>query len=60
MGNSSFFPSGPLGEAMIQRDKALFKTDLDFVEAEAGRDLNVAGAALAAVSIASPSIYDTF
>lgn len=53
MGNSSWFPSGPLGEAMIKRDAALFKTDLDFVKAEAARDIKSAGAALAAVSMSS-------
>lgn len=53
MGNSSWFPSGPLGEAMIKRDAAVFKTDLDFVIAEAARDMKVADAALAAVSMSA-------
>ncbi len=38
---------------MIKRDAALFKTDLDFVKAEAARDIKSAGAALAAVSMSS-------
>ena len=49
LGNTSFFPTGPLGDAMVQRDKQLWLRDAQFVTDNVEKELPLAGQALAAV-----------
>ena len=50
LGNTSFFPTGVLGEARVRKDKRLWFRDVQYVTENVNKELPLAGQALATVS----------
>ncbi len=50
LGNTSFFPTGILGEARVRNDKQLWFRDVQYVTENVGKEVPLAGQALAIVS----------
>ena len=51
LGNTSFFPTGILGEARVRHDKQLWLRDVQYITENVNKELSLAGQALATVSL---------
>ena len=51
LGNTSFFPTGILGEARVRHDKQLWFRDVQYITENVNKELPLAGQALATVSL---------
>ena len=51
LGNTSFFPTGILGEARVRNDKQLWFRDVQYITEKVNKELPLAGQALATVSL---------